>query len=65
MKQDNKNLAVLTTTLVASFVIFLKAQFQINIVPEFNDFSAIAILYIFTVVGIVRNNRKSKKKKSS
>lgn len=55
-----KDISVLATSLIAAFVLFLKAQFGFNIVPEFNDFMAILILFIVAVVGIVRNNRKKK-----
>lgn len=65
MNEDMKNLLTLTLALVSSFVLFIKAQFKVDLVPEFNDFSVVAITFIFTVVGIWLNNRKPKKKKSS
>lgn len=60
MKEQSKNIVTMTIALVASFVMFLKAQFGINIVPEFYEFSALFIAFGFAVFGIWRNNRKQK-----
>ena len=61
MKQENKNMLTLTLALVSTFVLFIKAQFQINLVPEFNDFSVVAVTFLFALWGIWNNNRKPKK----
>jgi uncharacterized membrane protein len=62
MKTDSKNLLVMILAVVSALVLFLKAQFHINIVPEFNDFYVAFVTLLFAVFGIVRNNRKLKQK---
>lgn len=62
MKPEVKNLLTMTIAVVSALVLFLKAEFHLNIVPEFNDFAVVFITFLFAVVGIIRNNRKVKQK---
>jgi predicted tellurium resistance membrane protein TerC len=62
MKPEVKSLLAMTLAVISALVLFLKAQFHLNIVPEFNDFYVAFVALIFAVVGIIRNNRKVKQK---
>jgi hypothetical protein len=56
--KEYAGLISLITGVMSAFLIFIKAQFHINIVPEFNDFFALLVLLGFVIWGIVSKRKK-------